>query len=376
MLTNSIKSTQNQHPNNIRLKAEWEEQSAILLSFPHANSDWASRIDEARTCFIEIIRAIIAFEKVIICIDSQDFSGFVCLQKEFGDFRTKTITSKDFQNLAFKTLALNQNITLVFVPTNDTWTRDFGAITIQSKSADNKTTCNMLLNFGFNGWGLKYSANFDNQINANLNKIGILKEQMQTLDFILEGGSIDTDGAGVLLTTSACLLEPNRNPSLNKSQIESKLKEFLGVKRVLWVDFGYLCGDDTDSHIDMLARFIDDQTIAYIGCDDRQDEHYEALACMQKQLESFRQTNGKPYKLVRLPFVSPIYDNGERLPASYANFLFVNGGLLVPTYEDTNDKKALEILANALPHLRVIGVNARTLIKWHGSLHCISMQLY
>lgn len=374
MLATSL--AHNQHTKHIRLKAEWEEQRAILLSFPHANSDWVSHIDEARACFIEIIRAIIAFQKVIICIDSQDFEGFLCLQREFGDFDTTTITSKNFRTLAFSSLDLSQKITLAFVPTNDTWARDFGVITLESTSMSNKPPHNILLNFGFNGWGLKYSANFDNQINANLKKIGILKEQMQTLDFILEGGSIDTDGASTLLTTSACLLEPNRNPSLNKSQIESKLKEYLGVERVLWLDFGYLRGDDTDSHIDMLARFIDSKSIAYIGCDDVNDEHYEALSRMQAQLESFRQQNGEPYKLVRLPFVSPIYENKERLPASYANFLFVNGGLLVPIYEDKNDKKALSVLAKALPHLRVVGVNARTLIKWHGSLHCITMQLY
>lgn len=367
----------------IRLKAEWEKQRAILLSFPHANSDWASHIDEARACFVEIIKAITQFEKVIICLDTQDLQGFAFLQNEFAsDFAKNAI--KNLHTFCFSTLKLSQSITIAFVPTNDTWARDFGVITLSSQSLQ-KPPKNILLNFCFNGWGLKYSANFDNQINANLKKMKILKDTMRTIDFVLEGGSIDTDGAGTLLTTSACLLEPNRNPSLSKSQIQSKLKKTLGISRVLWVDFGYLRGDDTDSHIDMLARFVDGQTIAYVGCDDTNDEHYEELAKMQAQLKSFRQKNGKPYKLIRLPFVSAIYessndsassDKKERLPASYANFLFVNGGLLVPTYDDKNDKKAIEILSNALPHLRVVGVNARTLIKWHGSLHCITMQLY
>ena len=367
----------------IRLKAEWEKQRAILLSFPHANSDWASHIDEARACFVEIIKAITQFEKVIICLDTQDLQGFAFLQNEFAsDFAKPMI--KNPHTFCFSSLKLSQSITIAFVPTNDTWARDFGVITLSSQSHQ-KPPKNILLNFCFNGWGLKYSANFDNQINANLKKMKILKDTMRTIDFVLEGGSIDTDGAGTLLTTSACLLEPNRNPSLSKSQIQSKLKKTLGISRVLWVDFGYLRGDDTDSHIDMLARFVDGQTIAYVGCDDTNDEHYEELAKMQAQLKSFRQKNGKPYKLIRLPFVSAIYessddsassDKKERLPASYANFLFVNGGLLVPTYDDKNDKKAIEILSNALPHLRVVGVNARTLIKWHGSLHCITMQLY
>ena len=376
-LRQSRSLSQNQKP-QIRLKAEWEKQRAILLSFPHANSDWASHIDEARACFVEIIKVITQFEKVIICLDAQDLQGFEFLRNEFArDFAKSTI--ENFHTFCFSSLKLSETITIVFVRTNDTWARDFGVITLSSQSPQNPPK-NILLNFCFNGWGLKYSANFDNQINANLKKMKILKDTMRTIDFVLEGGSIDTDGAGTLLTTSACLLEPNRNPSLSKSQIQSKLKKTLGISRVLWVDFGYLRGDDTDSHIDMLARFVDRQTIAYVGCDDINDEHYEELAKMQAQLKSFRQKNGKPYKLIRLPFVSAIYESNdtgkERLPASYANFLFVNGGLLVPTYDDKNDKKAIEILSNALPHLRVVGVNARTLIKWHGSLHCITMQLY
>lgn len=382
-LSHQTKKSQKLQTRKNRLKAEWEKQRAILLSFPHENSDWASHIDEARECFVEIIKAITQFEKVIICLDTQDLQGFVFLQNEFASDFAKS-TTKNFHTLSFSTLKLSQSITIAFVPTNDTWARDFGVITLSSQSPK-KPPKNVLLNFCFNGWGLKYSANFDNQINANLKKMKILKDTMRTIDFVLEGGSIDTDGAGTLLTTSACLLEPNRNPSLSKSQIQSKLKKTLGISRVLWVDFGYLRGDDTDSHIDMLARFVDRQTIAYVGCDDINDEHYEELAKMQAQLKSFRQKNGKPYKLIRLPFVSAIYeasddsasgDKKERLPASYANFLFVNGGLLVPTYDDKNDKKAIEILSNALPHLRVVGVNARTLIKWHGSLHCITMQLY
>lgn len=369
---------------NLRLKAEWEKQDSILLSFPHAKSDWAGKIDEARECFVDIIRAISEFEKVIICVDTHDFDGFLYLQKAFG--KSSGITNRnDFEKL--KTFDLNEKITLVFMRTNDTWARDFGAITLeldfdkknslQARSLQTHSLQTQLIDFVFNGWGGKYRADFDNQINQNLAKAGIFTYPLTSLDFVLEGGSIDTDGAGTILTTSACLLEKHRNPHLNKAQIESKLKEYLGVSRVLWVDFGYLRGDDTDSHIDMLARFIDSSTIAYIGCDDVADEHYEELSKMQAQLESFRQENGEPYNLVRLPFVGAIYDeNNERLPASYANFLFVNGGLLVPIYDDKNDKKALEILANALPHLRVVGVNARTLIKWHGSLHCISMQLY
>ena len=350
----------------LRLKAEWEQQSAILLAFPHTRSDWASKIDQARQCFLHIIESIIAFERVLVCIDTHDTQGLAVLCQHFG---------ADIPPLTpYTTHALSATITLAFVPTNDTWARDFGVITCEAM--DSKQ--NLLLDFHFNGWGLKYPSNFDNQITKSLHHLGALgSSPLESIPFILEGGSIDTDGLGTILTTTTCLLEPNRNPTYTKAEIQSTLCHTLGATRVLWLENGFLQGDDTDSHIDMLARFIAPDTIAYISCDDESDPHYHALQAMEQEILAFRQADGSPYTLCRLPFVSAIYDeSGERLPASYANFLFVNGALLVPLYNDPNDTQALQLLQAALPDRAVLGVNARTLIEWHGSLHCVSMQLY
>ena len=350
----------------LRLKAEWEQQSSILLAFPHTRSDWASKIDQARQCFLHIIESIIAFERVLVCIDTHDTQGLAVLCQHFGT---------DIPPLTpYTTYTLTPHITLAFVPTNDTWARDFGVITCEVM--DSKQ--NLLLDFHFNGWGLKYPSNFDNQITKSLHHLGALgSSPLESIPFILEGGSIDTDGLGTILTTTTCLLEPNRNPTYTKAEIQSTLCHTLGATRVLWLENGFLQGDDTDSHIDMLARFIAPDTIAYISCDDESDPHYHALQAMEQEILAFRQADGSPYTLCRLPFVSAIYDeSGERLPASYANFLFVNGALLVPLYNDPNDTQALQLLQAALPDRAVLGVNARTLIEWHGSLHCVSMQLY
>lgn len=396
--------------NTRRLKAEWEEQSAILLAFPHENSDWAAHIDDARECFGDIIAAIARFEDVLVCVDVEDTQGLAFLRARFGgagldsgadatlDSKVDSGVNSSPESSALKitpftTTALNNRIKLAFVPTNDTWARDFGAISVenlapqdttpkhnttQSKQTSAQTQQKTrLINFVFNGWGLKFGANFDNQITPNLHKIGALKGALESHAFVLEGGSIDTDGAYSALTTSACLLEPNRNATYTKSDIEKKLHDTLGIKRVLWLTNGYLAGDDTDSHIDMLARFLTPDTIAYIACDDESDEHYDSLCTMEQEILALRTIDGAPYNLVRLPFVSAIYDEGgARLPASYANFLFVNGALLVPTYADKNDEAALQMLREALPNRQVIGVDARTLIRWHGSLHCVTMQLY
>lgn len=363
-----------------RLRAEWEHQRAVLLSFPHERSDWASQIDRARECFLHIIESIIAFESVLVCIDCEDYAG---LQAIYARFAPDVPCSLEIT--PFATLALTESITLAFVPTNDTWARDFGAITCALDFAPDPTRptqtstpeSNLLLHFNFNGWGLKYPANFDNQITRHLHTLGAITGVLESHALVLEGGSIDSDGAGSILTTTACLLEPNRNPTLTKLELESSLREILGIDRVLWLEHGYLRGDDTDSHVDMLARFIDEHTIAYVSCDDEHDEHYTELKLMERELQALRTKNGEPYKLIALPFVPAIYDeSGERLPASYVNFLFVNGALLVPIYDESSDDLALRLLRSALPDRKVLGVHARTLIEWHGSLHCVSMQLY
>jgi len=334
------------------LRAEWEEQRAVLVGFPHKKSDWKPLLKEAQKCMIEFIKQIAEFESVWVCVDPRDKDAKKTLLK------------------ACKKEVKNGVLRIFDVRNNDIWARDFAPLTIR------KNRQNLLMNFGFNGWGLKFAAHYDNAINSSLYAMGVF-ENLHTQALILEGGSIDSNGAGIALTTTTCLLEKNRNPHLNKQEIESMLLHTLGLKKILWVESGFLRGDDTDSHIDMLARFVDERTIAYLKCEDRDDEHYEALREMECELRGFSDLEGKAFRLVPLPFPKPIYHKKERLPASYANFLFVNGGLIVPTYGDKkNDKEALNILREALPNRRVVGVEATTLIKWHGSLHCASMQVY
>jgi agmatine/peptidylarginine deiminase len=250
------------------------------------------------------------------------------------------------------------NIILKKVKSNDTWCRDFGAISVEENNNIK------LLDFIFNGWGKKFDATLDN----NLNKI--LFENIKSIDFVLEGGSIDSNGVDTILTTSDCLLEQNRNPHYSKEQIENKLKQYLGMSNIIWLYHGYLEGDDTDSHIDMLARFIDDKTIVYVKCDDKDDVHYESLYKMEQEL---KQTN---FNIVALPWVGAKYYDGERLPASYANFLIINGAVLVPTYEDKNDQKALDILKDLFPTRDIIAIDCSKVIRQHGSLHCLTMQYY
>ena len=193
---------------------------------------------------------------------------------------------------------------------------------------------------------------------------------------MLEGGSIESDGCGTLLTTTECLTAPNRNEPMDKAEIEGYLVKLFNLKQVLWLDHGYLAGDDTDSHIDTLARICPNDTITYVQCLDKEDEHYEALHLMEEQLKTFRTLEGNEYLLLPLPMASPIFDeDGERLPATYANFLVMNTAVLYPTYnQPQNDQMAKAVLQQAFPNREIVGIDCQALIKQHGSLHCITMQ--
>ena len=235
-----------------------------------------------------------------------------------------------------------------------------------------------MIDFGFNGWGLKFAANHDNQITSRLFAEGVYNssvEYISRLNFILEGGAIESDGKGTLMTTSHCMLAPNRNQPMQQHEIEAFLKENLGVQRVLWVNHGYLAGDDTDSHIDTLARFCNETTIAYVQCTDPADEHFEELQKMEEELKQFRTTAGTPYQLIPLPMAEAVYDDEQRLPATYANFLILNDAVLMPTYASPLDEVAIRQMQKAFPHMEIVGIDCRALIKQHGSLHCVTMQL-
>ena len=334
---------------NRRLPAEWEEQDGVLLAWPHAQTDWAPYLSTVEPVFAEIARHIARRQQLVIVAQEPE---------KVRDLLESAQVNAD----AVKYFAL---------PNNDTWARDFGPITVYEDDRP------LLLDFGFNGWGLKFASNLDNRLSRLLHAAGAFGEApLQTEGLILEGGSLESDGAGTLLTTAECLLEANRNPHLNRVEIEEQLKRLLGLRRVLWIENGFLAGDDTDSHIDTLARFAPDNTIVYVACDEPQDEHYSALQRMKAELESLRTADGLPYTLIALPWPRPCYDEeGQRLPATYANFLIINDAVLVPVYADPADEAALQAIGRAFPGREVVGIDCRPLIMLHGSLQCVTMQL-
>lgn len=329
------------------LPAEWAVQSGIQLTWPHAATDWAYMLEEVQACFINIAREVARREKLLIVTPDPE------------DVKQQISSVVNMENVRFLKCG-----------TNDTWARDHGAITMLDSDGPS------LLDFKFNGWGLKFASDKDNLITRFAVESGALKGcYTNRFGFVLEGGSLESDGVGTLLTTSECLLSPNRNGQMNRVEIEEYLRSVFHLERVLWLDHGYLAGDDTDSHIDTLARFCSPDTIAYVQCLDTEDEHYEALHAMEEQLKTFRTLDGKPYRLLALPMVDKIEEEDERLPATYANFLIMNEAVLYPTYRQSeNDSRAKEVLKEAFPDHEIIGIDCCALIRQHGSLHCVTMQ--
>ena len=329
------------------LPAEWFPQSAVQLTWPHAGTDWAPILKEVSPCFVSIAQEIMKREKlVVVCPDASE------VKEQLGAFD-------------------EERVRFVELPTNDTWARDHGGISVFDPLGP------MVYDFVFNGWGMKFAANKDNLITRNLYQSGVFAEEIQLVNmapFVLEGGSIESDGRGTLMATAECLLSVNRNEYLQREEIEHYLKDIFGVKRILWIENGYLAGDDTDSHVDTLARFCSEDTIAYVKCEDESDEHYDELRAMEEEIKAFRQENGEPYRLVPLPMADEVVWEGERLPATYANFLIINGAVLLPFYNSPKDEEARKALQAVFPDREVIGVNCLPLIKQHGSLHCVTMQ--
>ena len=330
---------------NRRFPAEWEQQSAVQITFPHEHSDWADSLEEVLPCFVHIATTIARFELVIVvCADAEKTQS---LLKHIPTARLKIIQC----------------------PSNDTWARDHAGIVVEENGQF------VVLDFVFNGWGLKFPADKDNLITTKLAAMGLYNASVHPGGIVLEGGALESDGQGSLLTTAECLLSPNRNPHLSKDQIESYLKGVFGLDRVLWLNHGYLAGDDTDSHIDTLARFCHPDVIAYVKCPDPGDEHFDSLQKMEDELKSFTQASGLPYTLVPLPWPDSCLDaSGNRLPATYANFLIINGAVLVPTYNVRQDQEAIAVFKTIFPTHEIVGVDCRPLIEQHGSLHCITMQ--
>jgi agmatine deiminase len=324
---------------------EWHKQRAVLMAFPHKKSDWANNLKSALTPFIRIAQAIAYTTPVyIICDDKEAIADLFCSPR---------------------------NLSFIEIATNDTWIRDFGYISI-FEDGELK-----LLDFKFDAWGGKFEASLDDAVNRILHQKGYMgTAPLERIDFVLEGGSIESDGQGTILTTTTCLCNPNRNGGGSKEEVEEKLKAYLGAKRVLWLEHGYLVGDDTDSHIDTLARFVDEDTIMYVQCHDEEDEHYLELKKMEEELQRFKTYEGKPYRLIPLPLPTAKYDTqNNRLPATYANFLITNGALIYPTYSVKEDKIAEAIFKNFFTNREIIPVECSHLIEEGGSLHCSTMQI-
>ena len=332
-----------------QLPPEWAPQSAVMLTWPRADGDFARHFAQVEDNFLRIATAISRYEPVHI---------------NYG------LPAAPLLRRLAAAGARSDRIRIFTVASDDVWARDHGPITVERDGAL------VHLDFGFNGWGNKFESARDDALTRELARLGAWGAPVETQDFVLEGGAIEVDGEGTLLTTERCLLAPTRNPHLDKAAIEAYLKPRFGVSRVLWLRHGDLLGDDTDGHIDTIARFCDARTIAYQACDDRGDPHHADLAAMEQELRVLRAFDGQPYRLVPLPLPAAMHDeDGQRLPAGYANFLIVNGAVLVPVYGAPQDEPALAALRPCFPGRDVVGVDCRWLIRQYGSLHCVTMQI-
>lgn len=322
-----------------RLPAEWEPQWGVQLTWPHKDTDWTPILKEVTTVYEEMAQEIAKREHLLI--------------------------------VAPEGIQAPLSSALLRLHTNDTWARDHGFITLTDDQGHHR-----LMDFCFNGWGEKFPANLDNAINRQLYENGMLDgDYCPQLDFVLEGGSIESDGQGTIFTTTGCLLAPHRNQPMTKETIEQRLMQDLGAERIVWIDHGQLTGDDTDGHIDTLVRICPDKTLLYVGCDDPADEQYEELRLMEEQLKTLQTIDGQPYRLKKLPMPRPIYDDDMRLPATYANFLILNGAVLCPIYGQTDlDAEAIRLIGEAFPDRELIPIDSRPIIKQHGSIHCCTMQ--
>ncbi len=330
-----------------RFPAEWEKQSAVLIAWPHATGDFSNRLESVEQTYSIIADTITQYQRlIIVCRDESHQKHIEALVSQLED------------------------ITFIHAPVNDIWVRDTVFLSVEKDGVITH------LNFKFNGWGEKYDHDYDNALNNKLSNAKPFKgKSHHDIDFILEGGSIESDGIDTILTTRQCLLNPNRNKGLSQQDIEQQLGKHLGVKRIFWLDQPNLTGDDTDAHIDTLARFCDATTIAHTSCDDHLDPHYDSLKNMEMQLQVLRTQADEPYNLVSLPLPKAIFDEeGEQLPANYANFLIINHAVLVPVYGDDNDAVALERLGEAFPDYKIIAIPCRPLVHQYGSLHCMTMQ--
>ncbi|NPA17538.1 MAG: agmatine deiminase family protein [Aquificae bacterium] len=336
-----------------RLPAEWEKHRGTITTYPQAYETFFDRLEEAKDTFIQMVKLIAEGEKVYINVDNEKTKGEVEEKLRAVDANRK-------------------NIRIFINPTNDAWCRDYCPIFVRENGKI------VALKFRFNAWGEKYPYEKDQKAREVISRLlGIEKVD---IDMVLEGGSIDTNGNGCLITTESCLLNPNRNPGMTKDDIEDVLKKYLGVEKILWLGSG-IVGDDTDGHVDDITRFVSEDTIVTVIEKDRNDPNYQPLMENFERLKLFTDINGKPFRVVTLPMPEPVYyqyptsDKPERLPASYANFYITNKYVIVPLFNCRYDEQAIEILQKLFPDRKVVGLYAYDIIVGLGGFHCLTMQV-
>ncbi len=340
---------------NRRFPAEWEKQQGILLCFPHNGNDWPGKYEAIQWAFVEFIKKVAAFEEVFLVV---------------ADEKLKTKVSEMLETAHVKVA----NVSFIIHKTNRSWMRDSGPIIVQNG------TQREALNFNFNGWAKYKNINLDKQVPSKVGeflKLPVTQVLYKGKRVIVEGGAIDSNGKGTLLTSEECLMHPTiqvRNSNFTKADYEAVFKEYLGITNVIWLGDG-IEGDDTHGHIDDLCRFVNEDTIITIVEKDIKDNNYKPLQDNLKRLQNAKLENGKSPKIVELPMPKRIDFEGLRLPASYANFLILNNCVLVPAFNDANDRIALNIIADCFPDREIIGINCIDLIWGFGTLHCLSQQI-
>jgi agmatine/peptidylarginine deiminase len=332
-----------------RLLAEWEPQAGVIIAWPHEGTDWSPRLATIEKAYVGLASAIARFEPLVVCAAGA------------------AVRERASRLLESAGVAMAR-VRFVDTEYDDTWLRDSGPITLSDGTGFR------LLDFRFTGWGGKFGAERDDRLIETLIASGIFRSAAhQRIDWALEGGAIESDGKGTILTTWRCMQQ--RHPDMERDEMTRLLADSFGAARVLWLDHGYLEGDDTDAHIDTLARFAPGDAILFQACADMADPHFDQLARMREELTALRTVDGRPYRLHALPWARAIVDDGRRLAASYANYLIVNGGVVVPSYGDPADAHAAEIIAAAHPGREVVPIDARPLIWQNGSVHCLTMQV-
>ncbi|MBX0312755.1 MAG: agmatine deiminase family protein [Sulfurihydrogenibium sp.] len=328
---------------------EWSKHKGTWLSYPHNPDTFFEKIDNVRDKYTDMVKLLSECEEVHINVNDEEMENDV------------------LSRLKDKKANLN-NVFIHRFPTNDAWCRDHGAIFVVDRD-ENKLVA---LDFKFNAWGGKYPYELDNEIPKKMAEY--LNVERIEIDMVLEGGSIDVNGNGLLLTTESCLLNPNRNPNMSKEEIEENLKYYFGVEKILWLKEG-IVGDDTDGHIDDITRFINENTVITVVEENPNDENYPILKENYEMLKTFTDMKGNKLNIITLPMPDPVYYKGDRLPASYANFYISNKYVIVPIFNCDKDKIALEILQSVFTDRVVVGIDASDIVVGLGTFHCLTQQI-